>query len=162
MGFADAIAAETQSAVDSAARHEARLRERSQEETELKERLSDVLQRQNEVRRRCVDATRRLQAGRGLGRAQTAGGNGAQEVTAANGEEETAHREALLRGLSRTQLRAVLRRKGLPPWGRKDDLVARALGALVWAGGAQEWSSVGWAGGAQEWNSAGWAEAAQE
>ena len=143
--------------IDSAAQHEARLRERSQEETELKERLSDVLQRQNEVRRRCVDATQRLQAGRGLGRAQTASGSGAQEVTAANGEEETAHREALLRGLSKTRLKAVLRQRGLPLWGGKDVLVARALGALVWAGGAQEWYSVGWAGRAQEWNSVDWA-----
>jgi len=124
--------AETQSVIDSAAQHEARLRERSQKETELRERLSGVLQRQNEVRRRCVDATQRLQAGRGLGRAQTAGGSGAQDVTAASGEEVTAHREALLRDLSRTQLKAVLRVKGLPdragraPW--LPERLARSLG----------------------------------
>ena len=55
-----------------------------------------------------------------------------------SGEEEISHREALLYAMSRTQLRAVLRWKGLPIWGQKAILVARALGALVWAGGAQE------------------------
>ena len=78
------------------------------------------MQRQNDVRRRCDDATQRLQAGRGLGRAQTAGGSGAQDATAASGEEVTAHREALLRGLSKTRLKAVLRQRGLPLWGGKD------------------------------------------
>jgi len=124
--------------MDSAEQHEARLRERSQEETELRDRLGDVLQRQNAVRRRCEDATQRLQAGRGTGHAQAAGDSGARGVPAVSGEEETSHREALLYAMSRTQLRAVLRWKGLPIWGRKAILVARALGALVWAGGAQE------------------------
>ena len=59
--------------------------------------------------------------------------NSRRQRCTANGEEETARREALLRGLSRTQLRAVLRREGLPDRGQKDDLVARALSALVWA-----------------------------
>ena len=138
------------------------MRERRQERAEFEARLSDVLQRQNEVRRRCVDATQRLQAGRGSGRAQRASSSGAQQVTAADGEEETTHQEALLRGMSRTQLQALLRQRGLPLQGGKDVLVARALGALDWAGGAQEWYSVDWAGRAQEWNSVDWAEEGQE
>ena len=104
----------------------------------MRDRLGDVLQRQNAVRRRCEDATQRLQAGRGTGHAQAAGDSGARGVPAVSGEEETSHWEALLYAMSRTQLRAVLRCKGLPIWGRKAILVARALGALVWAGGAQE------------------------
>ena len=88
------------------------------------------MQRQNAVRRRCKDAIQRLQAGRGTGNAQAAGDSGARDVPAVSGEEETSLREALLYAMSRTQLRAVLRCKGLPIWGRKAILVARARGAL--------------------------------
>ena len=109
MGYADALEAETQRVIDSAEQHEARLRERSQEETELRGRLGGILQRQNAVRRRCKGAIQRLQAGRGTGHAQAAGDSGTRDVPAVSGEEVNLHREALVYAMSRTQLSAVLR-----------------------------------------------------
>ena len=147
-GHAEALEAETQRVLDLAEQREAYLRERRREETELRERLGAVLQRQDAVRHRCEDATQRLQACRGTGHAQAAGDSGARNVPAVNGGElpsmeleaapqldleVASHRKALLDALTCSQLKAVLRQNGLPVGGQKADLVARALGALVWA-----------------------------
>jgi len=85
--------------------HEAASRVREDDEHEAASRVREDDEHVEEVRRRWPRSRRRA-------------------------AEVASHREALLDGLTCSQLKAVLRLKGLPVGGQKADLVARVPGAL--------------------------------